>query len=69
MVKYKIPAVDGAITDEEIAKTIAEKTVYTEKDEEGNEVKKTIVKDWVVHTNYVIIETEKEIKELEKFKI
>lgn len=68
MVKYKIPAVDGA-TDIKIAKIIAEKTVYTEEDEKGNEVKKTIVKNWVVHTNYVIIETEKEIEELEKFKI
>ena len=53
--KLKIPAVNGKITDEEIAKIIAEKTIV--EDEEGS--KKTTVKDWIVRGDHVIVEIEK----------
>jgi len=74
--KLKIPAVDGKITDEEIAKIIAEKTVTVKKDKRG-EVRETTVKDWIVRGDCVIVEvekftkklTEEEQKVVEKYKI
>jgi len=60
--KLKIPAVNGKITDEEIAKIIAEKTIV--EDEDGN--KTTTVKDWIVRRDCVIVEVEKFTKKLTK---
>ena len=60
MAKYRIPAVNG--------KPTIEMPKLVEKDKSG---KKTInlVKKWVITTNFVEIETTKEIEGLEDYKI
>lgn len=60
MAKYRIPAVNG--------KPTIEMPKLVEKDKTG---KKTVslVKKWVIATNFIEIETTKEIEELKDYKI
>ena len=79
MIKYVIPAVNGKVSDE-VAKIIRDKATWKDKEEievTVNGTKRTVtvekekscITSWIIESNRVIIEAEKEIEGLDKYKV